>query len=135
MPSNLLSTNIRHPNTFSIRSGETQLVKEFKAINQSINKILTTSKGELFGDPEFGCNLQTLLFEFQGNDLNSLIKEEIVTALNQYEKRIFIQEKDIEITNNQLSIEILIKYSLRYTDLRSSYRYITAIIKEGMTNG
>lgn len=135
MPSNLLSTNIRHPNTFSIRSGETQLVKEFKAINQSINKILTTSKGELFGDPEFGCNLQTLLFEFQGNDLNSLIKEETVTALNQYEKRIFIQEKDIEITNNQLSIEILIKYSLRYTDLRSSYRYITAIIKEGMTNG
>lgn len=134
MPSNLLSTNIRHPNTFSIRSGETQLVKEFKAINQSINKILTTSKGELFGDPEFGCNLQTLLFEFQGNDLNSLIKEEIVTALNQYEKRIFIQEKDIEITNNQLSIEILIKYSLRYTDLRSSYRYITAIIKEGITD-
>lgn len=134
MPSNLLSTNIRHPNVFSIRSGETQLVKEFKAINQSINKILTTSKGELFGDPEFGCNLQTLLFEFQGNDLNSLIKEEIVTALNQYEKRIFIQEKDIEITNNQLSIEILIKYSLRYTDLRSSYRYITAIIKEGITD-
>lgn len=134
MPSNLLSTNIRHPNVFSIRSGETQLVKEFKAINQSINKILTTSKGELFGDPGFGCNLQTLLFEFQGNDLNSLIKEEIVTALNQYEKRIFIQEKDIEITNNQLSIEILIKYSLRYTDLRSSYRYITAIIKEGITD-
>lgn len=121
------STSIKHPNTFSLVSGETSLVKYLDSINQSIRLILTTSRGELFGDPAYGTNLKELIFEFAGVPLETAIREEIVRVLNLYEKRIFISEEDIDITydgKDKRTVIVDLRYNLRYTDYTSSYRQI-----------
>lgn len=127
MPSAINSKSIKHPNTFSLFKGETQLSREVGAINQSIRLILTTAKGELFGDPNFGCRLHEIMFDYAGPSTDQSIRNEIVTALNQQEPRIFIQENDIKISTDQLNVYIDLEYSLRHTDYRDAYRHIVAM--------
>lgn len=124
MPSAINSNSIKHPNTFLLQSGQTQLVREIEAVNQSIRLILTTAVGELWGDPEFGTHLYEYLYEYEGEQLTQLVKLEIVRALNLWEPRIFISEQDINVIYEDKSAIIDIAYNLRYTNYRSSYRYI-----------
>lgn len=124
------SSSIKHPNTFSISQGKTLLVTEINAINQSIGLILSTAKGELFGDPNFGCNLYKYIYDYEGSTLENLIKDEIVSSLNDQEPRIFVDKENISISYEGTNVIINISYNLRYTDYHSDYRYITSIMKE-----
>ena len=123
MPSIILSKSIKHPNTFSISKGETKLVSEVRSINQSIRLILTTSRGELFGDPDFGCRLQEYLFDFVGDNLSMAVREEIVSVLQRYEPRIIIGPEDITTETDNTTVYINLSYRIRYTDYRLTYSY------------
>lgn len=124
------TNNIKHPLTFSTYKGTTDLASEINAINQSIKLILTTAKGELFGDPNFGSNLYEFIYEYEGEPLYQLIREEIVTCLNQQEPRISITEDNIEITQEDVTVYINITYSLRNTDYQTTYVHSIQTNKE-----
>ena len=130
MPSIIKEKTIRHPNTFSIVTGHTLLSEDIKSINQSIKLILTTAPGELWGDPAFGSYLHEYLFEYTGEVLNTLIKAEIVRALSLWEPRLAIQESDINIVTEGVTLRININYKLKYTNYQGSYEYLTMIYKE-----
>ena len=121
------SRSISFPNTFNDISGQTDLAKEIASINQCIKLLLSTSKGELFGDPDFGCRLQEMLFDQMGDSLNTAVIDDIVNTLNKYETRIFVTDNDISVTRDGRTLKINISYSLRYTDYRTTYQYITKI--------
>lgn len=124
MPSIVNSRCIKHPNTFLLQKGETSLVSDISAVDQSIRLILTTAKGELFGDPDFGCRLYEYMFEFEGEALYSILRREISDNLNKQEPRIYVSEDNIDITEEGVDVIINITYNLRYTDYESSFTYI-----------
>lgn len=130
MPSIIQEKTIRHPNTFSIVTGHTLLSEEIKSINQSIKLILTTAPGELWGDPNFGSYLYEYLFEYTGPVLDTLIKSEIVRALSIWEPRIYIQESDITMVTEGVTVKINVDYKIKYTNYRGTYEYLTMIYKE-----
>lgn len=127
MPSLINVKSIKHPDTFNNITGKTQLSELIESINQSIRLILTTSPGELWGDPSFGSSLNDYLFEYSGDMLSKLIKTEITRALTLWEPRVLISESDISINYEGVNAYISINYAIKYTNYTSSYQYITRI--------
>jgi phage baseplate assembly protein W len=60
------------------------------AINNSIKNILLTRKGSVPGKPTFGSNLDDVLFNQLDHITKSLLEDQIVEALTQWEKRILV---------------------------------------------
>lgn len=118
---------IRHPNTFSMAQGNTSLAQEIESINQSIGLILSTSKGELFGDPTFGSTIKEYFYDYVGDTFDQEIIYTIVEELNDQEPRIIVSANNIGITNEGSTVKISISYDLKYTDISSEFTYITQI--------
>lgn len=87
--------------------------KDKKAIWQSIENILTTTKGSLAGKPDFGCNLKGYCFEIIDHLTVSDIQSEVRRALTKYEPRIIVKSVDVysQPEFNRVIISISFKYS------------------------
>ena len=95
---------------FQTHPGTGDVLKKYDvdAVKNSMRHILTTNIGEKLFDPEYGCNVTSILFE-NFNPLNKhvLIKK-IQEKVSRYEPRaklenVFIQD---DIDNNSTYIEI-----------------------------
>lgn len=93
----LYTKTIKYPITFNLISGKTDLSDYTDSINQCIGLILTTGKGELLGDPNFGSRLYEMLFEQYSDTLQNQIKEEIVDSITAFEKRVSVSMDDVTI--------------------------------------
>ena len=118
------SASIKHPDTFNLIKGATELSQEIHSVNESIRLILTTAKGELFGDPVFGSRLYEYLFDPTVENLDYLIATEIVECLNTFESRISIKNSDVKIKHEDRSVIIDISYGLRNLNYRDSYTHV-----------
>lgn len=118
---------IKHPNTFSLSRGKTLVADEIESINQSIRLILSTSRGELFGDPTFGSRLKEMLFDYAGQSFSREIQQLIYEELTEQEPRIIIKPEFVTITYDKTTVTIHITYELKYTDITSEFTYITQI--------
>jgi len=90
-------------------------------INQSIEVILFTRKGEKIFEPEFGCGIWELLD--RGIEQIPVLIASIYDALNKWEKRIKVDKVKInsfEPSIGQVSIEIY--YTVRNNNERGIYR-------------
>lgn len=66
------------------------------AIKNSIYNILSTSPGQKILNPEFGLNFEQWLFtNISDNNIN-IIRQKIISQIQQYEPRAQLQEVDIE---------------------------------------
>ena len=59
----LFKKSIKFPNIFNLTVGNTDLDNKYVSINRCLALLLTTAKGELLGDPDFGCTLYEQLFD------------------------------------------------------------------------
>lgn len=112
----VFTKSINHPKEFSMVSGRTELAEEVESINQSIKLLLTSARGELFGDPNFGSRLYEYLFDYSGEALYSLLRSEIVAVLSSQESRVTVFESGISFEERDLDLVINIKYTIRYTN-------------------
>ena len=118
---------IKYPNTFSLTQGNTLLADEIESINQSIALILSTSKGELFGDPTFGSTIKEFFYDYVGESMNQELIYTISEELNDQEPRIIVSPSNIGVTTENSTVKITITYDLKYTDITSEFTYITQI--------
>ena len=75
--------------------------------------LISTCKGELLGDPDFGTNVKKYLANYKAPILYSVIADDIVNAINKYEKRVSVSSNDIafnESATNPNLIYITIRY-------------------------
>jgi phage baseplate assembly protein W len=132
----LFKTSIKYPLTFSLTTGKTDLDTLTTSINRCIGLILTTGKGELLGDPDFGCRLYELLFEQYSDNLQQTVKREILDSLSKFESRVSLTENDITIEHVENSdrnrFKITLTYSIKGTQRRSETNFY---MEEGMNIG
>jgi len=83
-------------------------VKDKAAIVQAIQGILLTRKGERPFQPEFGCDVQNMLFEPLDYASAGTIKQEIREAINRYERRVSVTliECEPDFDNNGYNVEV-----------------------------
>lgn len=97
------------------------LSTENKSINECLGILLRTRPGELLGDPDYGCNLINRVFQYQGVVINTLIMEDILTAVEKYEPRVKMTANDIIIDHQEQAVHIYINYTIKETGEINSF--------------
>lgn len=93
-----------------------RLAYESEAINNSIRNILTTPKGSLPGNPEFGTNLEDALFEIIDEITLSFIEDIIITELTKQEPRIIVKAIKFNVNTDEGQILTTILYEIINTN-------------------
>ena len=80
--------------TFNIQpsTGDISIVKDSRAVINSVKNILLMNKYDKLWKPYFGSNLRDLLFENVDSVFESFIDSEIRTTITNFEPRVTIQE-------------------------------------------
>ena len=114
-----LGTGWGFPPEFSRSQKETKMISDVEDIKSSLHILLTTRLGERVMLPNYGCNLEDLLFENLNRTLITYALDLIKTAILYHEPRIDVIKLDISETDpleGKLLIEI--DYRIRATNSR-----------------
>lgn len=78
-----LSTN------FDIHPNKKDVMRTFneEAVKRSVRNIIMTVRGERLMDPQYGSDINSILFENMTPSSEEMLKEYITTAINNYEPR------------------------------------------------
>jgi Bacteriophage baseplate protein W len=115
-----LGTGWSFPPTFTKYPCEPVMVSDEEDIEQSLKILLSTRHGERIMQPEYGCNLDVLLFEPINTSLIAFVKDLIEKAVLFHEPRIDL--KRIEISIEQV-LEGLLLIELDYVIRSTNSRY------------
>ena len=97
------------------------MVERETDINESLRILFTTRRGERVMHPNYGCNLQDLVFEPMDGETENAIEREISQAVLFYEPRIEIIEIIVQTEDwleGRLSIHL--DYRIRETNNRQN---------------
>lgn len=102
-------------------SGKVAMLSDEKDIKSSLEVLLSTHLGERVMVPNYGCNLDELLFKPLNLTLKTFVRELIKNAILYYEPRIDAEKIQIDQTN-ELDGELLINidYRIRATNARNN---------------
>lgn len=104
--------------------GSTTVSEGVDKIRQNILAFLTIPKGSLFFNPEYGSNLDNLLFEPNDFILRDTIERYLFSQIETHLKDIRVDNIQVEIYNEYLNIDI------HYYILSIGYYDEIAIIKK-----
>ena len=87
--------SLEFPKMFN--SNSTRIKKDIEGTKQNCKLLLSSEKGELFGDPYFGIRLKKYLFNQNNPILKDLIIDEIYTQIALFLPQVRVERKDIHI--------------------------------------
>jgi phage baseplate assembly protein W len=119
---NFLGSGWSFPVTFSAGNYQLNLTAYEDNINESINAILLTKKGERCLEPQFGSGLQQFFFRKMDATLKGEIKDAVKVSLLQNEPRITVMNVEVDFADLQNGlVEIAITYEYNQTNTRHNY--------------
>jgi len=93
-------------------------------VKQSINIILSTSKGERVMRPDFGCGIHDLVFGAIDTALITDVKENVLDALRRFEARIDVLSVEVDAEGAaEGRLIISIDYQIRTTNQAGNFVY------------
>lgn len=112
------------PPEFSKTTKSVLLTEDETDIEKSLEILLSTRPGERIMVPEYGCNLDELLFKPLNLTLKTFVADLIKTAILYHESRIDVEKVRIEqSTENDGILLIYIDYLIRITNSRKNMVY------------
>lgn len=88
--------SIAFPNMLS--SAKTNLVKDHEATMSNMRLLLASWKTSLFGDPYFGTNIKTFIYEQNNIILRDIIIDDIYLSLQEFLPQVSLKRSDITLT-------------------------------------
>jgi uncharacterized protein len=99
--------------------GEVVMTSDEADIEGSLRILLGTGLGERLMSPEYGLNMNDLLFEPMSTTKKTLIKDRIKTSILIYEPRINLLNIDLDDSGQyEGAVVILLEYEVRATNSR-----------------
>ena len=88
-----------------------QTYDNLEQLKSNVKNLLLTNKGERLAMPNFGCGLQSLLFEQNDEELNDKILNTIESSINFWLPQLLINSieitaDDMDKDNNKLNVSI-----------------------------
>ncbi len=124
MTQSFLGTGWTFPPVFNNTTDAVEMVSDEADIHQSLQILLSTRKGERIMVPDYGCNLDEMVFESMSTTFKTYIREMIRTAILFYEARIDLHSVTIDDSRDiEGVILIIIEYSVRTTNSRFNFVY------------
>lgn len=120
---NFLGTGWSFPPQFDKQAGVVMISNE-EDIESSLQILLSTRKSERIMQPNYGCNLDELLFEPLTTTFKTYIKDLVATAILYFEPRIDVNKIDLDETNElEGKVVITVEYTVRSTNSRFNFVY------------
>ena len=91
------------------RSNSTVINHNLEASKECLYLLLSSEKGELFGDPEFGIRIKKYTFEQNNYVLKDILIDEIFTQIGLFCPQLQVSRNDIEITQEKNRLKVNIK--------------------------
>ena len=112
------------PPDFSLELRSVKMVSEEEDIKESLIILFSTQFGERIMQYNYGCNLQSLVFEKFDTTALTLLKSTIETAIIYHEPRIkLIKIEATDTIKDDGSIILDIEYKIRTTNTRTNMIY------------
>jgi len=119
------------PIVFEVGNYQLETSSREENINQSIDVILKTRKGERSVDANFGSGLHQFLFQTMDETLKGEIVDTVKIALLEFEPRITVLNVSVDfVDRNEGFVNIHITYEVNTTNTRHNYVF-PFYIKEG----
>jgi len=112
------------PPAFSQGGTDLTMVAGTKDIEESIHILLSTALQERVMQPEYGCNLDSMLFESMNEHFKTYLKHLVKSAIMYHEAR--IKADNIEVQMDEAvegRVLIIIDYTIRSTNSKFNYVY------------
>lgn len=124
MANSFLGTGWSFPPTFDNSLDAVVMTGDELDIQNSLNILLSTTKGERVMEPDYGCNLNKMLFEPITTTFKNYISEMIKHAILLYEARIDVKSITVDDSmQNSGQVLIILNYTVRSTNSRYNYVY------------
>jgi phage baseplate assembly protein W len=110
------------PPTFNRQRGGVDMLEDEADIASSLEILLTTALGERTMLPQYGCNLDELVFESLDTRMKTLMADKVQTAILYFEPRIEIETVRLD-DSRELEGLILIEvvYTVKATNSRFNF--------------
>lgn len=117
-----LGKGLRFP--LSLKNGTLLFAKGEESIEDSIRIILGTAKGERVMRPDFGCDLQELVFSLNNTSTAALAIHYVEEALKKWEPRIKLLKVDANPdTEDRRCLKIYVEYKIRTSNSKHNMVY------------
>ena len=119
-----LGTGWSFPPAFSKSEKQTAMLSDEADIQSSLEILLSTRPGERVMRPDYGCNLDELVFEPLTTTFKTYIKDLVTTAILYHEPRIEVNKIELEDTGDlEGKIVLSVEYTIRATNSRYNFVY------------
>ena len=112
-------------------TGGIEMLEEHAAVRQSILLLLSTAPGERVMRPDYGCDLQQLVFSPNDATTHGLAIHYVRRALQRWEPRIDILRLDAAASQSDPGrMDIMLEYRMRKTAGRESLMISVSLTEE-----
>jgi uncharacterized protein len=119
-----LGTGWSFPPTFNLPDKQVTMLSDADDIRSSLEILLSTRPGERIMRPDYGCNLDELVFETLTTTFKTHIKDLVSTAILYHEPRIDVTRIELDETGElDGRVLITIEYIVRATNSRYNFVY------------
>lgn len=112
------------PPTFLASARSVAMTEAEEDIYRSLEILVTTGLGERVMLPEYGCNMEDMMFEPMDTATQTLLFDRVKTAILYYEPRIAVENISLQterLTEGVILIEV--EYRVRATNSRFNFVY------------
>lgn len=119
-----LGTGWSFPPEFLPETGEVLMTADEDDIQSSLKILLGTVMGERFFHPDYGLDMQEILFEPMSTTQKTYMTDRVKIAILIYEPRIDLLSLELDITTQAIGkISIVMEYKVRATNSRYNLVY------------
>lgn len=115
-----LGTGWSFPPSFNNKTNEVEMLSDEDDIRSSLHILLTTAIGERVMQPNYGCNLDELLFESLSTTFKSYIRDLVKTAILYHEPRIKLNKIELDDSRDSEGVVLIVIY---YTVISKNTRF------------
>ncbi len=117
---NIIGIGWSFPPSFNLHSKQVQTVTGEEDIIQSLNILFGTRPGERVLEQEFGCDLNSILFQNFTLSEKTILERNINDAITQYEDRITVDNLYIDVSQ---AIDGIIHVQVEFTIDSTNHRH------------
>ena len=89
--------SLAFPNMLSKSGAKTDLLEDRSAVESNLRLLMSSTCGELFGDPDFGCSLKKRIYDQSSTILADLVIDDIYVSILTFMPQLKLDRKDINI--------------------------------------
>lgn len=116
-----------YPSQLVTGLGRFRVLSELEEIAQSVRMILLTQRGERPFRPDFGTWLNTFAFEQMDTTTSTLIRQEVVSALQTWEPRIWNIQVSFDQQPQKGQLIVTVQYEVRSSGVQGSIQVTQTI--------